>query len=179
LFSWAVLHRNLAPKENFLQIFFHVFLWIKRCYGINSYRNGNPILFLQNSYESKEPLGGLEDGVRIVTPDGWGRGAGGIPSKGIAGGGTPFCGLGGGYDSGAGAGRVTDIRRGTSITPFWAIWVVRHAHVVSHFVRSGRVCVWRKHVGTDSWSNSIRVGSRFAPFCLVVSGLLLDYVHKF
>jgi hypothetical protein len=57
LFPW-VLHRNLAPKEKFLQIFFHVFLWIKSCYTANSYRNRNPILFLQNFYESKEALRG-------------------------------------------------------------------------------------------------------------------------
>jgi hypothetical protein len=54
LFPFVVLHRNLDSKENFLQISFHVFLWIKRCYSRNSYRNRNPILFLQNSYESKE-----------------------------------------------------------------------------------------------------------------------------
>jgi hypothetical protein len=54
LIPWAVLHRNLAPKQHFLQISFHVFLWVKRWYSANSYKNRNPIVFLQNSYESKE-----------------------------------------------------------------------------------------------------------------------------
>jgi hypothetical protein len=56
LFPAGVSYRNLVAKENFLQISLVLFLWIKHCYSVNSYRIRNPTLFLQYSYESKEAL---------------------------------------------------------------------------------------------------------------------------